>query len=167
MKPVIKYGLAAGVAIALGTIFLSGNLAQAQAPAVQYTSIKGEQTTQKALEGKVVLVNFWATSCTGCMAEMPKLVETHKKYAEQGFQTVAVAMSYDPPQYVAAYTEQKQLPFFVALDVDGSLARQYGDVKLTPTSILIDKHGRIVQRYLGEPDFKQLHALIEEKLKEA
>ena len=167
MKPIIKYGVAAGIALALGTIFLTGNTAQAQAPAVQYTSIKGEQTSQQALQGKVVLVNFWATSCTGCMAEMPKLIETHNKYAAQGFQTVAVAMSYDPPQYVAAYTEQKQLPFFVALDVDGSLARQYGDVKLTPTTLLIDKHGRIVQRYLGEPDFKQLHALIEEKLKEA
>ncbi|GAB3261831.1 TlpA family protein disulfide reductase [Chitinimonas naiadis] len=167
MKPIIKYGVAAGIALALGTIFLTGNTAQAKAPAVQYTSIKGEQTSQQALQGKVVLVNFWATSCTGCMAEMPKLIETHNKYAAQGFQTVAVAMSYDPPQYVAAYAEQKQLPFFVALDVDGSLARQYGDVKLTPTTLLIDKHGRIVQRYLGEPDFKQLHALIEEKLKEA
>ncbi len=167
MKPLIKVFVAAGIAAALGTILYVGNTAQAQAPAVQYTSIKGQQTSQAALKGKVVLVNFWATSCTGCMAEMPKLVETHKKYASQGFETVAVAMSYDPPNYVAAYTEKAQLPFFVALDVDGSLARQFGDVKLTPTTLLIDKQGNIVQRYLGEPDFGQLHALIEEKLKEA
>ncbi|QDQ26933.1 TlpA family protein disulfide reductase [Chitinimonas arctica] len=167
MKPLLKFGIAAAVAVAIGTILYVGNTAQAQAPNVQYTSIKGQQTSQAALQGKVVLVNFWATSCTGCMAEMPKLVETHQKFASRGFETVAVAMSYDPPQYVAAYTEQKQLPFFVALDVDGNLARQYGDVKLTPTTLLIDKRGRIVQRYLGEPDFAQLHALIEEKLKEA
>ncbi|QNM96633.1 peroxiredoxin family protein [Chitinimonas koreensis] len=167
MKPIVKIGIAAALAAAIGTIVLVGNSAQAEAPAVQYTSIKGQQTSQAALKGKVVLVNFWATSCTGCMAEMPKLVDTHRKYAKQGFETVAVAMSYDPPNYVAAYTEKAQLPFFVALDVDGGIARRFGEVQLTPTTFLIDKHGRIVQRYLGEPDFNQLHALIEEKLKEA
>ncbi|PHV12695.1 TlpA family protein disulfide reductase [Chitinimonas sp. BJB300] len=166
MKPLLKVFVAAGIAAALGTILYVGNTAQTQAPAVQYTSIKGQQTTQAALKGKVVLVNFWATSCGGCMGEMPKLIETHNKYAAQGFETIAVAMSYDPPNYVAAYTEKAKLPFFVALDVDGSLAKQFGDVKLTPTTVLIDKRGNIVQRYLGEPDFTQLHALIEEKLRE-
>jgi peroxiredoxin len=149
---------------ALAAVVYFGSTARAEAPAVQYTSIRGEQTTQRALRGKVVLVNFWATSCTGCMKEMPKLVATHQKYRDKGFETVAVAMSYDPPAYVARYAQDAKLPFFVALDVDGSIAQRFGEVMLTPTTFLVDKRGRIVQRFLGEPDFNQLHALIEQEL---
>lgn len=167
MKPVIKIIAGVAVAAALGSALLLGSGAQAKAPAVQYTSIKGEQTSQQALQGKVVLVNFWYPSCPGCVGEMPKLVDTYKKYEGQGFTTVAVAMNIDPPQTVAAFTQRFGLPFFVALDTDGSLAKQFGDVTLAPTSFLIDKHGHIVQRYLGEPDMDKLHTLIEEKLKEA
>jgi len=53
----------------------------------------------------------------------------------------------------------------VALDSDGGLARAFGEIQLTPTSILIDKEGRIVKRYLGVPNFTELNQLIEEKLK--
>jgi peroxiredoxin len=165
MKVLLKVGMA-GLALAAAGALLLGGGGERAAPQVSYVSIKGEQTSMAALRGQVVLVNFWATSCTGCVAEMPKLVATHEKYRARGFQTVAVAMSYDPPNYVAAFTEQRKLPFFVALDIDGQVARQFGDVSLTPTTFLIDKQGRIVQRYIGEPDFPALHALIERKLAE-
>jgi protein-disulfide isomerase len=52
----------------------------------------------------------------------------------------------------------------VALDRDASLAKGFGDIRLTPTSILIDRHGQIVKRYVGEPDFSALHQLIEKLL---
>ncbi|HWN30847.1 MAG TPA: TlpA family protein disulfide reductase, partial [Burkholderiales bacterium] len=52
----------------------------------------------------------------------------------------------------------------VALDVHGNLAQAFGDVQLTPTTFIIDKRGNIIKRILGEPDFAQLHRLIEEKL---
>ncbi|WP_174873735.1 TlpA family protein disulfide reductase [Vogesella oryzae] len=150
---------------ALGaTLALSGCFTDS-APGVQYTSLSGQQASTDSLKGKVVLVNFWATSCSGCMAEMPKLVATQQKYAAQGFQTVAVAMSYDPPNYVQSYVNDKKLPFFVALDSQGSIAKAFGDIQLTPTSILIDKQGNIVKRFVGEPDFAELHQLIEQNLK--
>lgn len=139
---------------------------QSVAPDVSYVSVMGEQTSQSKLRGQVVLINFWATSCTACVAEMPKLVATHNKYQSKGFETIAVAMSYDPPAFVSNFTKQHQLPFFVALDVDGSLAKRFGDVSVTPTTLLIDKKGQIVKRFLGEPDFPALHALIEQKLAE-
>jgi peroxiredoxin len=163
----IKTALLGAAALAIGAAVLLGGSRQELAPAVQYTSLKGQQTTQEALRGKVVLVNFWYPSCPGCVGEMPKLVDTYRKYEGKGFTTVAVAMNIDPPAYVGAFAERFGLPFFVALDTDGSLAKRFGDVTLAPTSFLIDKHGRIVQRYLGEPDMGALHALIEEKLKEA
>ena len=111
--------------------------------------------------------NFWATSCVTCVKEMPQIIETYNKFKDQGFETIAVAMDYDPPNFVLTYAQQKQLPFKVALDIDGGVAKSFGNVRLTPTTFIIDKRGRVVKQYLGEPDFGQLHALLEAKLKEA
>lgn len=149
---------AAGVYIAVG----SGT----PAPDVAYTRLDGTTGRTGELKGKVVLVNFWATSCVTCIKEMPDLVATHKKYAGRSFDTLAVAMSYDPPAYVANYAQSRQLPFTVVIDNLGTMAREFGDVKLTPTTVLINKRGEIVKRYLGEPDFAALHALIEKLIAE-
>ncbi|MEB0233413.1 TlpA disulfide reductase family protein, partial [Undibacterium sp. 10I3] len=74
-------------------------------------------------KGKVTLVNFWATSCVTCVAEMPKVIATYEKYKAQGYDTVAVAMSYDPPAYVVNYAQTRKLPFKVAIDNTGAVAR--------------------------------------------
>ncbi|WP_137939648.1 TlpA disulfide reductase family protein [Chitinivorax sp. B] len=135
------------------------------APNVSMTSIKG-QPVALAPKGKVTLVNFWATSCGTCVKEMPQLVATYQKYRDKGYETVAVAMSYDPPNYVLNYAEKNQLPFPVTLDVEGKAAQAYGGVMVTPTTYLIDKRGNIVQRFIGEPNMTELHKLIEDKLAE-
>jgi peroxiredoxin len=135
------------------------------APQVGFISITGEKIAPESLKGKVLMVNFWATSCTTCVAEMPKLVETYNKFKGQGLEFVAVAMSYDPPNYVLNYAATRQLPFKVALDADGSAARAYGNVAMTPTTFVIGKDGTILKRYLGEPDFAALHKLLEESLR--
>ena len=114
-----------------------------------------------------MLVNFWATSCTTCVKEMPNVIATHQKYKDKGFDTLAVAMSYDPPAYVANYAETRQLPFGVAMDSTGEIARRFGKVQLTPTTFLINKRGEIVKRFVGEPDFAALHGTIEKLLAES
>ena len=136
------------------------------APAVTFLTIKGETIPLMALRGKVVLVNFWATDCPVCIREMPQLVETHKKFQARGFETVAVAMWHDPPIRVVGYAEKNTLPFKVAFDPVGELARAFGDLTLTPTMFVIDKRGDIVYRAVGEPDFKQLHVLLNKLLAE-
>ena len=148
----------------LGIAFAIAFNARERAPAAEFTSLTGDKLSLAGLKGKVVLVNFWATSCAGCVAEMPKLVATYNKYRGRGFETIAVAMSYDPPNYVVAYSQKNALPFTVSLDPTGVLAQSFKDVQLTPTSFLIDKQGRIIQRVVGEPDFARLHALIEKEL---
>jgi peroxiredoxin len=97
---------------------------------------------------------------------MPEIISTYNKYHGRGFETIAVAMRHDPPNYVLGYVEKNKLPFTVALDPMGELAKAFGEVKLTPTTFVIDKQGKVVTRILGEPDFAKLHALLEEKLKE-
>jgi peroxiredoxin len=137
------------------------------APDVTYTLLDGSKGATAALRGKVLLVNFWATSCSTCVKEMPQIVATHRKYQARGFDTLAVAMSYDPPAHVANYAETRRLPFGVVIDNTGSFARAYGDVQATPTTFLIDKQGRIARQYVGQPDFAALHGLVEQLLAEA
>jgi peroxiredoxin len=97
---------------------------------------------------------------------MPRIVATYDKYRARGYDTLAVAMSYDPPSYVVNFAQTRKLPFPVAIDNTGAVARAWGDVKLTPTTYVVDKRGAIVKRYIGEPDFAELHQLIERLLAE-
>ncbi|MBC3920444.1 TlpA family protein disulfide reductase [Undibacterium sp. CY18W] len=150
--------------VVLGFLFYQSLGSKQAMPDVSFTNLKGEQISAQSLRGKVVMVNFWATSCTTCVAEMPKMIETYNKYNKQGLEFVAVAMSYDRPDYVLNYTETRKLPFHVALDTQGKLAQSFGDVKLTPTTYVIDKQGNILKRYVGEPSFAELHSLLEKAL---
>ena len=158
--------LAAVVAGAIAFAAFALWSARPPAPQVTFVSLQGEKITTASLRGKVVLVNFWATDCVACIKEMPDITATYNKYRAQGFETIAVAMRHDPPNYVLNYVDKNKLPFTVALDPMGELAKAFGEVKLTPTTFVIDRQGKVVTRILGEPDFAKLHALLEEKLKE-
>lgn len=136
------------------------------APESTFVLLDGSKKTTADLKGKVTLVNFWATSCVTCVAEMPKIISTYSKYQGQGYDTLAVAMSYDPPSYVVNYAQTRKLPFKVAIDNTGAVAKAWGDVQLTPTTYVVNKRGEIVKQYVGEPDFAALHQLIEKLLAE-
>ncbi|MBH9553894.1 TlpA family protein disulfide reductase [Inhella sp. 4Y17] len=148
-------------AAAMGAVAWQWN-APPLAPVVQYTLLDGQARSSQQWNGKVMVVNFWATSCTTCVKEMPALMATHEKFKGPRFDTLAVAMAYDPPDYVAAFAQTRKLPFGVAIDNSGAIANAFDPaVRMTPTTFVIDKQGRIVKRYLGEPDFKAMHQLIE------
>jgi len=159
--------LAAVVAAAIAFAAFAVLNARPAAPQVTFVSLQGEKITTESLRGKVVLVNFWATDCVTCVKEMPEITATYNKYRARGFETIAVAMRHDPPNYVLNYTEKNKLPFTVALDPMGELAKAFGEVKLTPTTFVIDRQGKVVTRILGEPDFAKLHELIEKGLAKA
>ena len=136
-----------------------------KAPASTFVLLDGSRLNTEHLQGKVTLINFWATSCTTCVADIPELISTYKQFKDQGFETIAVAMSYDPPSYVVNFAQTRQLPFKVAIDNTGAVAKAWGGIELTPTTFLIDKHGAIVKRYVGTPDFKERHQLLAQLLK--
>ncbi|MDR6213262.1 TlpA disulfide reductase family protein [Paracidovorax wautersii] len=164
----ITHGIAAAALVVFAGIgawvFLGAG--KAEAPASTFVLLDGSRQTTADLRGKVTLVNFWATSCVTCVAEMPEVVATYNKYHAQGFDTLAVAMSYDPPSYVVNFAETRKLPFKVAIDNTGAVAQAWGDVKLTPSTFIVNKRGEIVKSYVGAPDFPELHKLIERLLAE-
>ena len=164
-SPIRRRALAGLTALAL-TAALAG-CAQDVAPESTFVLLDGSRQTTADMKGKVTLVNFWATSCTTCVAEMPQIVSTYDKYKAKGYDTLAVAMQYDPPSYVDNFAETRKLPFKVAIDNTGKVAQAWGDVKLTPTTYIVNKQGQIVKKYVGAPNFDELHKLIEKLLAEA
>jgi peroxiredoxin len=165
MKPSLYLAAVALVLAISGGIYLNSGVSPA--PASSFVLLDGSSKTTAQLKGRVTLVNFWATSCVTCVAEMPKLIATYDKYKARGYDTIAVAMSYDTPAYVVNFARTRQLPFSVAIDNTGAVAKAWGEVKLTPTSYLVNKRGDIVKRYVGEPDLAELHRLIESLLAES
>ena len=164
-SPIRRHAIAGLSALAL-TAALAG-CAQDVAPESTFVLLDGSRQTTADMKGKVTLVNFWATSCTTCVAEMPQIVATYDKYKAKGYDTLAVAMQYDPPSYVVNFAETRKLPFKVAIDNTGKVAQAWGDVKLTPTTYIVNKQGQIVRKYVGAPNFDELHKLIEKLLAEA
>lgn len=164
----IKHWIAGAALAAFAGVgaFVYLGAGQSAAPESTFVLLDGSRQSTSDLRGKVTLVNFWATSCTTCVAEMPEIVATYNKYSGKGFDTLAVAMSYDPPSYVVNFTETRKLPFKVAIDNTGAVAQAWGDVKLTPSTFIVNKRGEIVKSYVGAPDFPELHRLIEKLLAE-
>jgi peroxiredoxin len=154
------------LAMALG-LALAACGGREPAPNFNYTLLDGTSLSTQALRGQVVLVNFWATSCGTCVKEMPALMATHRKYQNQGLETLAVAMSYDPPAHVSNFAQSRQLPFAVVIDNTGAIAKAFADVRQTPTTYLLDKRGAIAKRYVGEPNFAELNTWVEKLLAES
>lgn len=134
------------------------------APEFTFTTLDGHQVTSHDLRGKVVMIKFWATSCITCVRQMPHTIATYQKYARQGYETIAIAMHYDPPNYVVNFAQTRQLPFPVVIDARGTLAQAFGNVQLTPTAFLLDKQGRVLKRYLGEYDPAAFEGVVEKAL---
>ena len=134
-------------------------------PQIDMLTISGDTISTKDLIGSVYLVNFWATDCPGCIEEMPDLIDTFNKYKDNNFTIIAVSMFYDPPSRVLSYTEKNKLPFPVTLDLDKNIMNSFDNIKLTPTSVLIDKKGRVINTIIGVLDFQELHEKIDQMLK--
>ncbi len=118
-------------------------------------------TSLAALRGKPVLLTFWATSCPGCIEEIPLLSELHKAYAARGLQVIGVAMNYDPEAHVRALRDRLKVPYPLALDKDGAVSAAMGTVRLTPTTFLLDPQGQVVYQKIGIFDLDKVKGLIE------
>ena len=155
------------ILIALVAVWLVSINNKDGAPDVTFITLEGKNIQLSELKGKVVFVNFWATDCPGCIKEMPDLIRTYNQYRDKGFELIAVAMSYDPPNHVLNYTQKNALPFPVMHDSYGTIAASFNDVRVTPTAFILDQQGRVIRRIVGEVDFAALHTLLDSQLTSA
>ncbi|HQS44105.1 MAG: thioredoxin [Methylotenera sp. 24-45-7] len=156
LLPVIVVALIAFVALQLNN--------KPTAPEITFTTIDGKQISMASLQNKVVLVNFWATDCPGCIKEMPELINTYNEYRQQGFEIIAVAMPYDPISQVINYSKSQALPFPVTHDNNAEIVAKFGQVSLTPTAFIYNKQGQLLQKTIGELDFNALKKLLNKEL---
>jgi len=161
MKKIILAGIAAAL-IGIGAWHIAGSAPTA--PDVAFTSLQGDTVHTQDLRGKVVLVKFWATSCTTCVKQMPDTIAYQNTYGERGFEVIGVAMQYDPPNYVKHFADTRQLPFRVVIDAQGKIAQAFDQVRVTPTAFLIDKRGHVIRRYVGEYDKAAFVRTLEQAL---
>lgn len=134
------------------------------APEVDLKIVDGRSLNLKQLKGRPVLVVFWATSCAACIKEIPHLIELYHELAPRGLEVIGVAMAYDPPNQVMEMRQRKKIPYPIALDIQGEVARAFGDVRLTPTSFLIDSRGQVVIQKTGMLNIARIRRKLESML---
>jgi peroxiredoxin len=135
-----------------------------RSPDIALTFTDGRHVELQGLRGQPVLVTFWATTCRKCLREMPDLISLYKDLSGTGFEIIAVAMAHDPPNLVITTANERQIPYPIALDIDGKIAEAFGHVRFTPTSFLIAPDGNIVQHKVGEMDMAALRQQIRDLL---
>ena len=125
-----------------------------QAPNITFQLLDGKKLQLSSLKGKPVLITFWATSCPGCIKEMPHLIELYHELHAQGLEIIGIAMPYDRPDYVMEMVKQKKVPYPIALDLKSEAVHAFDKVSLTPTTFLIDERGKIIKKKIGEIKMK-------------
>lgn len=130
------------------------------APQFTLPDVKGGQVSLNDFEGKVVIVNFWATYCTGCIAEMPHFVELYGKYKDQGFEMIGISLDKNGFADVKPFLEKKPLNYNILIG-NAKVSGEYKTKGLLPTTCVIDKTGKIRRKYIGYRD----KAVIEEDIK--
>jgi thiol-disulfide isomerase/thioredoxin len=120
------------------------------APAFSLQDLDGKTVSLAAAKGKIVLLNFWATWCGPCRAEIPDLVDLQKRYAGK-LEIIALATQEDDADEVRRFVLRSGINYRVAMAPE-EVVRQYGGVAALPTSFVIDAQGRVVQKHIGLND---------------
>ena len=166
MKPnreTLVAGIALAVIVAAAAVWLMP-AGLREAPPLVGQTLDGRTLSLAQLRGKPVLVTFWATTCPSCVEEMPHLIELYRELNPKGLEIVGVAMAYDPPEQVRAMVRQRQIPYPIVLDTQERIAREYDNVRLTPTTVLVSPEGRIAHYRLGLLDMPKLRDTIQKML---
>jgi len=139
-----------------------------QFPETDFTLIDGSKLSSGEFAGEVVLLNFWATTCTPCRKEIPDLINLHNDNSSKGLRVIGVAMAYDRPDQVIRFKQDYKIPYALAMDLDSAIATGL-DVDAIPVTLLISPRGQIVYRHRGVINVdemqKRIAAMLPDKRK--
>jgi peroxiredoxin len=129
-------------------------------PDARFNLLDGRTLDSVDLRGRTVLVSFWSVTCAICLRDMPRLTRLQETLADRKLLVIGVALPSDPPPAVIDVVKQREPGYAIALDVHGEVSRAFGDVKLTPTTFLIDPAGVIRYTERGPLDETRIRATI-------
>ena len=121
------------------------------------STLKNKSLSLKKLRGKVVVLNFWATWCPPCVAELPSLERLERKMHGRAFALIALNAG-EEPEKVKRFVRQHGLRLTIALDADGKITSEYGADRL-PVTYVLDKQGRLIHRAIGERNWNSPSAV--------
>jgi peroxiredoxin len=120
------------------------------APSFSLQTLEGKTLTLEDYKGKVLLLNIWDTWCPPCIMEIPHFIEIYDEYEKEGFEILGVAVARDGRDAVEKFVKDHKINYPIAYATQ-ELFNTYGPISGIPTSFLIDKKGRIVEKYIGMP----------------
>jgi thiol-disulfide isomerase/thioredoxin len=121
------------------------------APDWQLSDVNGNPLKLSDFKGKVVVLDFWATWCPPCRAEIPGLVALQKKYADQGLSVIGVSLDEQGPAVVKPFMQRFAINYPVVMGNEKILA-DYGGISAIPTTFVIDREGNVVAAHQGYTD---------------
>jgi len=116
-------------------------------PAFTLRTFDGRSISSSDLRGKVTLINFWATWCGPCRAEIPDLVKLQDKYPNE-LQIIGISEDEAPPEAVRAFVAEQKMNYAVGMTTP-DIEKQFPGISALPTTVIVDKAGRVVQRHVG------------------
>ena len=116
--------------------------------------------------GRVVLLNFWATWCPPCRAEIPDLNKLQSELGPAGLEVIGISLDEDGFESVRPFAEEFDVAYPLVVD-DGTVAAQYGSIQGLPTTFVVDRNGQIVRRVTGLFPIEQMRPVLEELLAQA
>lgn len=133
------------------------------APDFELTTLKGEEMRLSDYRGKAVILNFWATWCPPCRAEMPHMQTFYEKQQENDVEVVAVNLTTEDRGMteIENFVAEFGLSFPIPMDVDGDIGAIYQAFSI-PTSYIIDREGRVLHKIVGPMDEEMMNGFIDE-----
>ncbi|MEP0546092.1 MAG: TlpA disulfide reductase family protein [Rhodothermales bacterium] len=132
------------------------------APDFTLTALDGSSFTLSEHRGEVVVLNFWATWCLPCLAEMPTLEALQQELGDEGLQIVGISQDTGGADEIRPFADQLGVTYPLLPDPAFNVSARYGGVPVLPTTIVIDRNGRITQTEYGALTRNKLLAMIDD-----
>ena len=144
-------------------LLMNANAGPKKAPNFQLKTKDGVVVELEKLSGKVVVLNFWATWCPPCRAEMPGFISVYKKLKSKGVEVIGISLDQKGWSVVEPFVKNNEIPYPVVVD-DFTVAKLYGEISGIPTTFIVDRKGNIQDSHVGYMSADELERLVRKYL---